>query len=169
MTAHDKLLGLARLVRLLFVVGYHNIEAAEGHIDKPMQVALVGMFEVVRPLNVVVVVLLALALVGMQVSSFAVVQGHNSPEGIVQMGGRSDKRGLQVEFDLWEIDTVKVFEGTKFEVTTFEGMAFEDIAFGVQVVPSRKREIDLLIASLTTCLSFDLLNRRPMLCFRRCA
>jgi len=164
MIAHDKLLGLARLVRLLLVVGYHSIEAAEGHIDKPMQVALVDMFEVVRPLHVVVVVLLALVLVGMQVTSVAVVQGHNSPEGIVQMEGRSDKRGLQVEFDLWEIDTAKVFEGT-----TFEGMVFEEIAFGVQVVPSKKREIDLLIASLTTCLSFDLLNRRLMLCFRRCA
>lgn len=159
MIAQDKLLGLARLVRLLLVVGYHNIEAAEEHIDKPMQVALVDMFEVVRPLNVVAVVLLALVLVGMQVTSVAVVQGHNSPEGIVQMGGRSDRRGLQVAFDLWEIDTAKVFEG----------MTFEGMAFGVHVVPSRKRKIDLLIASLTTCLSFDLLNRRPMLCFRRCA
>jgi len=159
MIALDKLLGLACLVRLLLVVGYHNIEAAEGQIDKPMQVALVDMFEVARPLDVVVVVLLALALVGMQVTSFAVVQGHNSPEGIVQMEGRSDIRELQVEFDLWETDTAKVFEG----------IVFEEMAFAVHVVPSGKGKIDPLIASLTTCLSFGLLECRPMLCFRRCA
>lgn len=83
---HDKLPGPARLVRQPLVEAYHNIEAAKEHTDKPTQVALVDTLEVARPLDVVEVVPLALVAVGIQVKPFVVVQGRNTPEGIVRMG-----------------------------------------------------------------------------------
>lgn len=154
--AYDELPGLACLARLPPVEPYHSIEAAKGHTDKPMRVAFVDMFEVAQWLDIVEVVLLARVLVGIQLTPFAVVQGHNSHEGIVRMGGRTGRRGLQVEFDLWEIDTPKAFEG---------------IVIAVCIVPSSKRNHDPLMAenSSSSCLSFDLLERRPVLCFQHCA
>jgi hypothetical protein len=73
---------------------------------------------------------------------FALVLGHNIPEDIEQKGEHNGIRGLQVEVDPEKFGTAKVFEGIAIEVRT---------------VPSRmKRKIDLSIAFLTTCPSFDL-------------
>ena len=130
MSAYDKLPVLACLVHL-FVVEHYNIEVATGYIDKPMQVASVDTFEVARSL-VVEVVPMVEGLVETLEVQFALVPGHNIPEDIELKGEHSGIRELQVEADLEEFGTEKVFEG---------------IAIGGRIVSSRmKRKIDLSIA-----------------------